>query len=87
MHIYAHRSMHIIPLQQQCNVQIEAGNPSFERVKESLERKLRNANMQPAQHASYLRLRCLTASWPVEDRLQAMQALTPASLQVSVSGV
>ena len=64
-------------------MQVEAGSPAFERVREGLERKLRNANMQPAQHASYLRLRCLTASWPLEERLQAMQALTPTALQVS----
>jgi len=44
-------------------------------------RKFRNANMAPSRHASYLRLRCLKATWPVEAVLAELEALTPPALQ------
>ena len=68
-------------------VQVEPGSPAFARVQEALERKLRNAYLQPAQHAAALRLRCLTHSWPLEQRLAAVQRATPAALQVRPAAV
>jgi hypothetical protein len=50
-------------------------------VREVLVRKFRNANMAPSRHASYLRLRCLKATWPVEAVLAELEALTPPALQ------
>ncbi|KAK9820983.1 hypothetical protein WJX81_000873 [Elliptochloris bilobata] len=53
----------------------------FGRVREVLVRKYRNANMAPAKHAAYLRLRCLKATWPVEAVLAALEALTLDALR------
>lgn len=54
---------------------------SFARVREVLLRKYRNANMAPPRHATYLRMRCLKATWPVEAVLAELEALTPPALQ------
>ena len=66
------------------HAQVEEG-PAFVRVREAVERKLRNAHLEPAHHAASLRLRCLTHLWPLEQRLEAVQCATPASLQVSMA--
>ena len=55
----------------------------FTRVREVLVRKYRNANMSPGRHASYLRLRCLKATWAVEAVQAELEALTPDAVRVS----
>ncbi len=55
----------------------------FERVREGLARKYRNANMKPEQAASYMRLQVLRATvWDVDAVLAVLEALTPADVQV-----
>jgi hypothetical protein len=62
-------------------MQVEAGR--FERVREGLARKYRNANMKPEQAAGYMRLQVLRASmWHVDAVLAVLEALTPADIQV-----
>ena len=62
-------------------MQVEAGR--FERVREGLARKYRNANMKPEQAAGYMRLQVLRASmWHVDAVLAVLEALAPADVQV-----
>ena len=62
-------------------LQVEAG--SFERVREGLARKYRNANMRPEQAAGYMRLLVLRATvWHVDAVLAVLDSLQPADVQV-----
>lgn len=64
-----------------CMLQVEAGR--FERVREGLARKYRNANMRPEQAAGYMRLLVLRATvWHVDAVLAVLDSLTPADVQV-----
>ncbi|KAL2925501.1 Nardilysin-like [Bienertia sinuspersici] len=54
----------------------------FKVVKEDLERTLRNTNMKPLSHASYLRLQILCKTfWDVDEKLQCLADLSLADLQ------
>lgn len=62
-------------------IQVEDGR--FKRVRESLARRYRNANMQPEQAANYARLFALRAAmWHVDAVLPHVEAATPADVQV-----
>jgi len=65
---------------------VEAGR--FERVREGLARKYRNANMRPEQAAGYMRLLVLRATvWHVDAVLAVLDSLTPADVQVGDSAL
>lgn len=54
-------------------------------VKEDMERTLRNTNMKPLNHASYLRLQVLCQSfWDVEEKLCLLNDLSLADLRAFV---
>ncbi|KNA04271.1 hypothetical protein SOVF_201220 [Spinacia oleracea] len=54
----------------------------FKVIKENMARNLRNTNMKPLNHASYLRLQILCkAYWDVDDKLQCLADLSLAELQ------
>lgn len=54
----------------------------FRVVKEDMERTLRNTNMKPLSHASYLRLQVLCQSfWDVEEKLCLLNDLSLADLR------
>ncbi|KAL3829021.1 hypothetical protein ACJIZ3_017823 [Penstemon smallii] len=54
----------------------------FRVVKEDMERTLRNTNMKPLNHSSYLRLQVLCQSfWDVEEKLCSLNDLSLADLQ------
>ncbi|KAL3850535.1 hypothetical protein ACJIZ3_012417 [Penstemon smallii] len=57
----------------------------FRVLKESLERTLRNTNMKPLNHSSYLRLQILCQSfWDVEDKLSLLNDLSLADLKAFI---
>lgn len=50
-------------------------------IKEDMERNLRNANMKPLNHSSYLRLQLLCQSfWDVDDKLELLNTLSLTDL-------
>ena len=54
----------------------------FERVREGLVRRYKNANFKPDKHATYLRILAIKQKiWPVEEVQAQLEALTPAALQ------
>jgi hypothetical protein len=56
--------------------------PAFQRVREALARRYRNANMRPEQAANYARLYALRAAmWHVDAVLPHVEAATPADVQ------
>ncbi|KAI3450239.1 hypothetical protein Pfo_006904 [Paulownia fortunei] len=56
----------------------------FRVVKEDMERTLRNTNMKPLNHSSYLRLQVLCQSfWDVEEKLCLLNDLSLADLRLS----
>lgn len=60
----------------------------FKVVKEDLERTLRNTNMKPLSHASYLRLQILCKSfWDVDEKIQCLADLSLAELQAFIPGL
>ncbi|KAK9727334.1 hypothetical protein RND81_05G274200 [Saponaria officinalis] len=57
----------------------------FKVIKEDVERTLRNANMKPLNHASYLRLQVLCKSfWDVDDKIHCLADLSVAELQAFI---
>ena len=53
----------------------------FGRLREAMERKLRNAHLKPLKHATYLRLLALRqTAWPVEATLAAVQRAAAADV-------
>ncbi|KAL0458892.1 UNVERIFIED_CONTAM: Nardilysin-like [Sesamum latifolium] len=57
----------------------------FRVVKEDMERTLRNTNMKPLNHSSYLRLQVLCQSfWDVEEKLCLLSDLSLADLRVFI---
>ncbi|KAJ9565085.1 hypothetical protein OSB04_001051 [Centaurea solstitialis] len=51
-------------------------------IKEDMERTLRNANMKPLNHSSYLRLQVLCQSfWDVDEKLELLNNLSIADLK------
>ncbi|KAH9621847.1 hypothetical protein KSS87_013161 [Heliosperma pusillum] len=57
----------------------------FKVIKEDVERTLRNTNMKPLNHASYLRLQVLCKSfWDVGDKLQCLADLSIAELRTFI---
>ncbi|KAL6559607.1 hypothetical protein OROGR_004724 [Orobanche gracilis] len=60
----------------------------FRVVKEDMERTLRNTNMKPLNHSSYLRLQVLCECfWDVEERLCLLNSLSLSDLRASVPGL
>lgn len=54
----------------------------FDRVREGLLRRYKNANFKPDKHATYLRIYAIKQKiWPVEEVQAQLEALTPAALQ------
>lgn len=54
----------------------------FERVREGLLRRYKNANMKPDKHATYLRIYTIKEKlWPVEAVQAQIEALKPSDLQ------
>ena len=54
----------------------------FERVREGLLRRYKNANMKPDKHATYLRIYTIKEKlWPVEAVQAQLEVLTPSDLQ------
>ncbi|CAO2840084.1 unnamed protein product [Amaranthus hypochondriacus] len=54
----------------------------FKVIKEGLERNLKNSNIKPLSHASYLRLQILCESfWDVDEKLQCITDLSLSELQ------
>ncbi|KAL6576257.1 hypothetical protein OROHE_000038 [Orobanche hederae] len=60
----------------------------FRVVKEDMERTLRNTNMKPLNHCSYLRLQVLCESfWDVEERLCLLNSLSLSDLRAFIPGL
>ena len=54
----------------------------FERIREGLVRRYKNANFKPDKHATYLRLYAIKQKmWPVEVVQAQMESLTPSAVQ------
>ena len=54
----------------------------FDRVREGLLRRYKNANFKPDKHATYLRIYAIKQKvWPVEQVQAQLEALTPTALQ------
>ena len=54
----------------------------FERVREGLVRRYKNANFKPDKHATYLRLYAIKQKmWPVEVVQAQLESLTPLAVQ------
>ncbi|KAL8225096.1 hypothetical protein R6Q57_017653 [Mikania cordata] len=60
-------------------------NERFVVIKEDMERSLRNANMKPLNHSSYLRLQVLCQSfWDVDEKLGLLNNLSLADLKAFI---
>ena len=54
----------------------------FERLREGLARRYKNANFKPDKHATYLRLYAIKQKmWPVEVVQAQLESLTPSAVQ------
>ena len=54
----------------------------FDRIREGLVRRYKNANFKPDKHATYLRVYAIKQSmWAVEDVQAQLEALTPSAVQ------
>ncbi len=54
----------------------------FERIREGLVRRYKNANFKPDKHATYLRLYAIKQKmWPVEVVQAQLESLTPSAVQ------
>ena len=54
----------------------------FERLREGLVRRYKNANFKPDKHATYLRLYAIKQKmWPVEVVQAQLESLTPSAVQ------
>lgn len=63
-------------------VSLKVDPAKFDRVREGLIRRYKNANFKPDKHATYLRIYAIKQKiWPVEEVLAQLESLTPATLQ------
>ena len=63
-------------------VDLKVDPACFERLREGLLRRYKNANMKPDKHATYLRIYAIKKTlWPVEAVQEQIEAVTPADLQ------
>lgn len=63
-------------------VDLKVDPARFERLREGLLRRYKNANMKPDKHATYLRIYAIKKTlWPVEAVQEQIEAVTPADLQ------
>ncbi|KAL0048825.1 hypothetical protein WJX82_000128 [Trebouxia sp. C0006] len=60
----------------------------FERLREGLVRRYKNANFKPDKHATYLRLYAIKKKmWPVEVVQAQLESLTPKAVQDALPGL
>ncbi len=65
---------------QLVNLKVEPDR--FDRIREGLVRRYKNANFKPDKHATYLRLYAIKQKmWPVEVVQAQLEALTPSAVQ------
>ena len=63
-------------------VSLKVDPARFDRVREGLLRRYKNANFKPDKHATYLRIYAIKQKvWPVEQVQAQLEALTPTALQ------
>ncbi|KAL3144870.1 hypothetical protein ABBQ38_001970 [Trebouxia sp. C0009 RCD-2024] len=63
-------------------VSLKVDPARFDRVREGLLRRYKNANFKPDKHATYLRIYAIKQKvWPVEQVHAQLEALTPTTLQ------
>ena len=63
-------------------VNLKVAPDRFDRLREDLVRRYKNANFKPDKHATYLRLYAIKQKmWPVEVVQAHLEALTPACVQ------
>lgn len=67
-------------------VSLKVDPAKFDRVREGLVRRYKNANFKPDKHATYLRIYAIKQKiWPVEEVQAQLESLTPAALQGQAS--
>ena len=63
-------------------VSLKVDPAKFDRVREGLIRRYKNANFKPDKHATYLRIYAIKQKiWPVEEVQAQLESLTPTALQ------
>lgn len=63
-------------------VSLKVDPDRFDRVREGLVRRYKNANFKPDKHATYLRIYAIKQKmWPVEQVQAELEALSPTALQ------